>query len=63
MPDGAEQSIVNRQFLEAYVALEATGSKSSKATSVSDRQRPHLKTRLVACESHGRARRAKCWFA
>jgi uncharacterized protein len=30
---------------------KSRGSKSSKATSVSDRQTPHLNTTLVACES------------
>lgn len=35
------------------------GSKSSKASPVSDRQPPHLNPMLVACESAWRALRAK----
>jgi hypothetical protein len=38
------------------------GSKSSKASPVSDRQPPHLNTTLGRATLPGRATRAKCWF-
>jgi hypothetical protein len=45
-----------------HASAVAGGSKSSKASPVSDRQPPHLNTTLGRATLPGRATRAKCWF-
>jgi Bacterial Ig domain len=59
---GVGTTVAQSGTTAASAAVTAFGSKSSKASPVSDRQPPHLNTPLGRATLPGRATRAKCWF-